>query len=81
MDDDLFSGAEASETSSSGRGALRAQYANAILAKNITRVGELRKVISLSEAADMEGLDEILRAWRLAGQRVTTQTATELVGE
>jgi len=82
MEDDLFAGVEAAEPTSTGRAARREQYANDVLAKKVGRVGVLRKVVSLSDNdTDLEGLDAVLRAWRVSGQRVTKQTATELVGE
>lgn len=83
FDDDLFS--EATETASedSGDRAIkRREYVNRITNGNVERIGELRKVVQLSENEEqLEELDHVLRAWRVLGRKVTDQTARELLGE
>lgn len=81
LDDDLFSTAGGSVGSSS-RAEQRAEHVAAVLGRTAERVGTLRKVVQLSDsAADLEQLDSVLRAWRVAKHRVTNQTGQELVGE
>lgn len=83
--DDLFDDLDAvaaSSSSSVDRAQRRALIVDNILNKNIERVGELRKVAQLSDTpADLEGLGAVLKSWRVAGKKVTEQTAKEIVGE
>ncbi|RSH79773.1 uncharacterized protein EHS24_009431 [Apiotrichum porosum] len=82
--DDLFDDLDAVASSSSSsvdRAQRRALIVDNILNKNIERVGELRKVAQLSDTpADLEGLGAVLKSWRVAGKKVTEQTAKEIVG-
>ncbi|GFZ47927.1 hypothetical protein JCM24511_05674 [Saitozyma sp. JCM 24511] len=44
------------------------------------RVGELRRVVSLTTPEELDGLREVFRTWRVLGMRVTNKTADETVG-
>lgn len=60
--------------------ALPAEDRKSILSQ--TRIGVLRKIVSLSQSAEeVEGLEGVLRGWRVLGGRITEQTGNEIVGE
>lgn len=45
------------------------------------RKGTLRKVVQRSESAEeLEGLKDVLRAWRVLGKNVTEMAANEIIG-
>jgi hypothetical protein len=50
------------------------------VALSSTRIGLLRKIIQHTPKAELDGLKEVLKGWRVTGLRITQQTATELIG-
>lgn len=46
------------------------------------RKGTLRKIVQRSESAEeLEGLKDVLRAWRVLGKNVTEMAANEIIGK
>ncbi|KAL7419345.1 hypothetical protein Q5752_006183 [Cryptotrichosporon argae] len=90
--DDLFSSADSAPSSSGSRADRRASLARSILsaarlptaprraAAAHARVGELRKVVQLTQAGEADELRAVIKAWRVSGRRVTVKTAEEIVG-
>ncbi|TXT07133.1 hypothetical protein VHUM_03303 [Vanrija humicola] len=79
--EDLFDEAQV-EAASGNRGARRAALSDSILNRTSLRVGDLRKVVQLSDSVeDLEQLGTVLQSWRAQGKKVTDQTAVEIVGE
>lgn len=79
--DDLFDEAQV-EAASSGRGARRSALSDSILNRTSVRIGDLRKVVQLSDSVeDLQQLGTVLQSWRAQGKKVTDQTAVEIVGE
>lgn len=81
--DDLFDDSTEVVETSGDRSVARAQLSQEIFRRTPNlKVGTLRKVVQLSDTPeDLEQLGQVLREWRVSGQRVTNQTAEELVGE
>ncbi|KAL1405494.1 hypothetical protein Q8F55_009130 [Vanrija albida] len=78
--DDLFDDAQV-EAATGGRAARRAALSASILGRTSVRVGDLRKVVQLSDSVeDLQQLGSVLKSWRAQGRKVTDQTAVELVG-
>ncbi|WOO85514.1 uncharacterized protein LOC62_07G009013 [Vanrija pseudolonga] len=77
---DLFDGAQV-EAASGDRGARRAALSDSILNRTSVRIGDLRKVVQLSDSVeDLQQLGTVLKSWRAQGKKVTDQTAVEIVG-
>ena len=91
-EEDLFSVAEPAQADRPSPEVVRAELAAKILnlaklpsaerksAAAHMRVGTLRRVVQLSKEEDLDSLKGLVRAWRLAGMRVTNQTADEIIG-
>lgn len=91
-EDDLFTAAEPAQVDRPSPEVVRAELSAKILnlaklpaaerkhAAAHMRTGTLRRIVQVSKESDLDSLKGLVRAWRLAGLRVTNQTADEIIG-